>query len=63
MPNMPRYRIRKHTVRDRSTWSIEDTQDGRVVAVYLNERAALSMTHTLNVADLSSSIIEFGAEP
>jgi hypothetical protein len=60
---MPHYRIKKFTTKDRDTWSVEDTRTGRIVAVYVNESAALSLTHTLNVADLSSSIVAFDAEP
>jgi hypothetical protein len=59
---MPHYRIKKFTTKDRDTWSVEDTRTGRIVAVYVNENAAVSLTHTLNVADLSSSIVAFDAE-
>ena len=60
---MPHYRVKKFTVKDRDTWSVEDTRGGRIVAVYLNESAALSLAHSLNVADLSSSVVAFDAEP
>ena len=59
---MARYRARKQSIKDRDVWSVCDMRSGRIVATYVSENAALSLTHALNVADLSSSIIEFGAE-
>jgi hypothetical protein len=60
---MPHYRIKKFNIRDRDVWVVYDTQNGRTIATYLNESGAISLTHTLNVADLGSSIVAFDAEP
>ena len=60
---MPRYRTKKFNIRDRDVWVVFDTQNGRTIATYLNESGAVAMTHTLNVADLGSSIVAFDAEP
>lgn len=60
---MPRYHVKRFAVRDRAVWSVLDAETGRTVATYVTETAALALTHTLNVADLSASVIAFGAEP
>jgi len=57
--NMSRYCVKKFSLGDRDVWTVHERQSGRVVATYFNEGPALSLTHTLNVATLSSSIIEF----
>jgi hypothetical protein len=60
---MPRYRVKKFAIKDRDVWRIEDTRDGRLVSVHLTESAALSLAHTLNVADLNASVVGFDSEP
>lgn len=59
---MQRYRTKRFFVGGRDLWSVYETESDRLVATYVNESAALSLTHLLNVASLSSSIIYFGAE-
>jgi hypothetical protein len=60
---MQRYRAKKFNTRDRDVWVVYDAQNGRTVATYVSESAAVALTHTLNVADLGSSIVAFDAEP
>lgn len=59
---MARYRVQKLKIKDSDVWRVEESRRGRIVSVYLSEGAAASMTHTLNVADLGTSIVAFDAE-
>ena len=59
---MTHYRTKKFNIRDRDVWVVYDTQNGRTIATYLSESSAIALTHTLNVADLGSSIVAFDAE-
>jgi hypothetical protein len=47
--------------RDVAAWMVFDTRTGRLVAKPLHMNAALMLAHTLNVADLTEPMTDYGA--
>jgi hypothetical protein len=62
-PRKPRYEAMPSRLDDDRAWMLYDARTERLIAMPLNRHAAETLAHTLNVADLSAPVIDYGGDP
>jgi hypothetical protein len=62
-PRKPRYEAMPSRLHDDRAWMLFDARTERLIAMPLHKNAAETLAHTLNVADLSEPVIDYGGDP
>jgi hypothetical protein len=62
-PRKARYRALPFALHGEARWMIFDTHAARLVVKALHRKAARTLAHTLNVADLCAPLIDYGGDP
>ena len=59
----PRYEALPSRLHDDRSWMLYDSRAERLIVMPLRRCAAETLAHTLNVADLSAPVIDYGGDP
>jgi hypothetical protein len=59
-PRKPRYQASLFKGSGGRAWMVYDERVGRLVVLPLHEQEARTLAHTLNVADLSIPVVDYG---